>query len=240
MRGVVLAAGKGTRLLPITKYVAKALLPINGRSAIEQVVELFKECGVSEIAIVTGHLGDQIKARLGDGSKYGVEIVYREQHKPNGTATALQAAVDFIAGDVLVAASDCLLPKGHLRNLLDYHLEERCAATLSLKVLSREEILSSATVALKEDGTISRIVEKPSGDEITSNIASSPYFVFKDVVAEYLPKVRPSKRNEYELADAIQMMIDDGLKVKGLISQNWKHLSDLRALIRLNLASARG
>jgi dTDP-glucose pyrophosphorylase len=234
MRGIILAAGKGKRLLPLTRFIAKALLPINGRPAIEQIVELFRDCGISEIAIVIGHLGDQIRAHLDDGSKFGVKIFYREQIGSSGTSKAVEAATDLIIGDVLVAASDCLLPREHLRGLLRYHIKERNDATLSLKLLPRSEILSSATVSLREDGTISKIIEKPSEDEILSDIASSPYYVFGEIVVEYLPRVKKSKRDEYELIDVIQMMIDDGLRVKGLVSDEWKHLSDLNALIKLN------
>ncbi|MFQ5815942.1 MAG: sugar phosphate nucleotidyltransferase [Candidatus Hydrothermarchaeaceae archaeon] len=234
MRGIILAAGKGTRLLPLTKYIAKALLPINGRPAIEQVVELFRDCGVLEIAIAIRHLGEQIKAQLGDGSEFDVRISYMEQGTLKGTAKAVEATEGFISEDVLVASSDCILSHEHVKRLLEYHSSERCDATLSLKALSREAILSSATVSMEEDGSISRIIEKPSKNEIISDIASSPYYVFKDVILEYLPRVKPSKRNEYELADVIQMMIDDGLNVKGLVCDDWKHLSDLKDLIRLN------
>ncbi len=234
MRGIILAAGEGTRLLPLTKYIAKPLLPINGRPAIEQIVELFKDCGISEIAVVTGHLEEQIKSHLKDGSEFNVEISYMKQGGLKGTSKAIETAKDFIIGTVLVAAADCLLPLEHLKELLKYHVTEDCDVTLSLKHLPPEKILTSATVAMEEDGTISRIIEKPSEKEILSEIAPSPYYVLKDVILEYLPKVRPSKRNEYELADAFQMMIDDGLKIKGLVSAEWKHLSDLNDLIGLN------
>ncbi len=234
MRGIILAAGEGTRLLPLTKYIAKPLLPIKGRPIIERVVELLRECDVSEIVIVIGHLGEQIREHLGNGSEFGARISYREQGDLKGTSKAVDAAKDFISGDVLVVAADCLLPRKHLKDLLDLHTSEDCDLTLSLKALPPEKILSSATVSMEEDGTISRIIEKPSKDEILSGIASSPYYVFKDTVLEYLPRVKPSKRNEYELADVFQMLIDDGLKVKGLVSAKWKHLSDLNDLIGLN------
>jgi len=234
MRGIILAAGEGTRLLPLTKYIAKPLLPINGRPAIEQIVELFRDCDISELTIITGHLEDQIKSHLKDGSEFDVAISYMKQGGLKGTSKAVETAKDFIIGTVLVAAADCLLPLEHLKELLKHHVNEGCDVTLSLKHLPPEKILTSATVIVEEDGTITRILEKPSKKEILSEISPSPYYVFNEAILEYLPKVRPSKRDEYELADAFQMMIDDGLKVKGLVSAEWKHLSDLNDLIGLN------
>ncbi len=234
MKGIILAAGEGKRLHPLTRYVSKALLPICGRPAIEQVVESFRDLGISEIAIVIGHLGEQIRDFLGDGSRYSVGLSYKVQEKPLGTANALLAAKDFITEDVLVAATDCLLPLPHLKQLLARHNQEECDATLSLKRLSRKEILSSATILCDSSWNILKIIEKPAPKEILSEVASSPYYLFIDVIKDYLPRVRPSGRGEYELADAIQMMIDDGLRVKGILSNEWKHLSDIDDFLRLN------
>ncbi len=234
MRGIILAAGKGKRLRPLTNFVAKALLPIEGRPAIEQVLEHFKALGIGKVGIVIGHQGDQIRDHLGDGEKYDVRLTYLDQGEPSGTAKALLAASDFLQGDALVAATDCVLPLEHLRELCAYHREEKCDVTLSLKMLSDEEILSSATIRLEEDGSITRLVEKPSKGEIISNVAASPYYVLRESVKEYLPKVGLSTRGEYEIADAFQMMINNGLRVKGVVSDEWKHLSDLKDFLRLN------
>lgn len=234
MKAILLAAGRGKRLRPLTDLVAKGLLPVGGRPIIEQIIENLRATGIEEIVVVTGHLGDQIKAYLGDGSKYGVKIFYREQRKPLGMAHALRLGLDFIEGYVLVSACDSLSPEDHYRELLQRFREEDLDAALSLKVMGREEIKESSVVKLEEDGSISRIIEKPSEDEIISNIACAPLYVFREGIKEYLPKVKKSKRGEYEIQDAIQSMIDDGLRVKGVLSGSWIHLSDIRDFLRLN------
>lgn len=234
MKVVILAAGKGSRLLPLTEYVAKALLPVRGKPVIEEVVENFTTLSPREIIVVIGHKGEQVKDYLGDGSKYGVKIAYRTQKIPMGTAKALQLAMEEIEGEVIVSACDSLVPREHIQELWSFHTAEECDATLSLKVLERHAIRESSSVRLEEDGAVSRIIEKPSAGEILGDVASSPLYVFGEAIKEYLPRVVRSKRGEYEIQDAIQMMIDDGLRVKGIISDTWTHLSDMEDFLRLN------
>lgn len=234
MKAVILAAGKGTRLLPMTKYVAKALLPVRGKPVIGVVMRNLSELSPREIIVIIGHMEEQVKDCLGDGSKYGVKITYRTQEVPAGTAKALELAMKEIEEDVIVSSCDSIVPREHIRELWRYHVAEKCDATLSLKVLDRREITESSSVRLEEDGNVSRIIEKPRAGEILSSVASSPLYVFSETVKEYLPKVRKSERGEYEVQDAIQMMIDDGLRVKGIISDSWIHLSSIEDFLMLN------
>lgn len=234
MRAVVLAAGKGTRLLPFTKHVAKALLPVKGKPIIGAVVGNLSVLSPEEVIVVVGHKGEQVREYLGDGSRYGVKITYKTQEAPTGAAKALRLAMEKVEEDVIVSACDSLVPRKHLRELWRYHIAEECDATLSLKVLDRRAIEQSCSVKLEESGAVSRIIEKPRDKEILSSIASSPVYVFSEAVKEYLRNVRKSERGEYEIQDAIQMMIDDGRRVKGIISDSWTHLSNIEDLLMLN------
>jgi NDP-sugar pyrophosphorylase family protein len=234
MKAIVLAGGRGKRLTPLTDIIAKPLLPINGKPVIEQIIKNLRAIDIDDIVVVVGHLGDQIMDYIGNGSKYEVKISYRRQLRQLGTAHALSLAMDSIYEDFLATASDSILPVGHLQELLSYHFKEDCDATLSLKILDSKAILSSATVRLEKDNSISRIIEKPSPEEILSNVASSPLYIFNPVVKDYLPKIKKSKKGEYEIQHAIQMMIDDNLKVKGIISESWTHLSNIEDFLRLN------
>jgi NDP-sugar pyrophosphorylase family protein len=234
MKVVILAAGAGKRLQPLSRYVAKPLLPVKGKPVVEEVIDRFRALSPEEIIVVIGSKGEQVREYLGHCSGYGAPISYVTQAKPEGTARALQLAMDMVRGDFVVSACDSLVPEEHLRELWSFHLAERCAATLSLKVLDKEEITSSSSVKLEADSSISRIIEKPSQEEILSSIASSPLYVFSEAVKEYLPKVKKSRRGEYELQDAIQRMIDDGLRVKGIISEEWIHLSNIEDFLSLN------
>ncbi|MFQ5887684.1 MAG: nucleotidyltransferase family protein, partial [Candidatus Hydrothermarchaeales archaeon] len=205
MKGVILAGGRGVRLRPLTDFVAKPLLPINGRPMIEQVIEILKKAGINEICIVLGHLGEQVVDFIGDGHKLGVNITYKTQKEQLGTAHALSAVGDFIEKDILVIASDCILPVEHVKELIKFHYAKKCDATLSLKKLSVNEMLQSSTVKLEEDMSISKIIEKPSLEEILSDIACAPLYIFRDV-RDYLPDVKKSRRGESEIQDILQRM----------------------------------
>lgn len=234
MKGIILAAGRGKRLRPITDTVAKALLPIKGKPAIEWVIKNLSSSGVNDIYVVVGHLGKQVTDHLGDGSQFACRLTYRRQKEQLGMANALTTAMDFFDDVTMVIASDCILPVEHLEELQNLYFKEGCDAVLSLKELDEEEILSSAMVKMKKDASISRIIEKPRRNEVTSNIASSPAYIFNSVIKEYLPKVEKSRRGEYEVQDAIQMMIDDGLTVRGLMSESFLHLTNMEDLLKLN------
>ncbi len=133
----------------------------------------------------------------------------------------------------MVTGSDCLFPMNHIKDLIEKHEKDRCDATISLKKVDIKDISSMSTVILEEDRVL-EIIEKPKKDQILSDVSASPLFIFKDVVFDYLKDVKKSKRGEYELQDAIQRMIDSNLCVKGLISDEWKHLTDINDLIELN------
>ncbi len=233
MKAVILAGGRGVRLKPLTDFVAKPLLPINGRPVIEQVLELLRNAGITQICIVIGHLGEQVKDFIGDGYDLGVNITYKRQKEQLGTAHALKAAGDFIGEDLFVIASDCIIPTDHIRELIKFHFTNNCNATLSLKELSADEMTQSSTVKLEKDMSILKIIEKPSSDEILSNVACAPLYIFKDV-KEFLPRVQKSSRGEFEIADIIQMMIDNRLVVKGVKTGSFSHLSDAEDFLKLN------
>lgn len=234
MKAIILAAGEGKRLRPITGIVCKPLLPVGGRPIIEQLVENIREVGIGEISIVIGHLGEQIIDFLGDGSKYGVRLAYQEQRRKDGTAQALQLAADLVDRDVLVTAGDTAFSAEHLRTVIGYFYEQDCDLTLSLKRLDREKILAASTVKLEADNTISAIVEKPAPNQILSAIAAAPIYVAKRAIFDYLPRVKRSERGEYEIASAIQLMIDDGLRVKGIFGGVAPDLTNLVDLLKLN------
>ncbi len=233
MKAVILAGWRGVRLRPLTDFVAKPLLPINGRPVIEQVIEILRDSGINKICIVIGHLGEQIKDFIGEGHDLGVDITYKRQKEQLGTAHALKAAGDFIEKDLLVIASDCIIPTDHIRELIKFHFTNNCDATLSLKELSADEMTQSSTVKLEKDMSILKIIEKPSSDEILSNVACAPLYIFKDV-KEFLPRAQKSSRGEFEIADIIQMMIDKECVVKGVKTGSFSHLSDAEDFLKLN------
>jgi dTDP-glucose pyrophosphorylase len=234
MKAVILAAGAGKRLRPLTDYIPKPLLPAGTSSpVIGEIVKNLKTLEIQEFIVVIGPKGHEIKKYL---KRFDIPVSYMTQKKPLGTAHALAAAAEKIDGDVLVTAGDSVYPKSHYKALYSAFIKEDLDAALSLKVLDRRQMIESSTVKMGKDGRILRVMEKPSDEEILSGIACGPLHIFKDIIKDYL-KVKKSKRGEYELADSIQMMIDDGLKVKGVVAKKWGHLSSIEDFVRMNFTS---
>lgn len=232
MQGVILAAGRGSRLRPLTDLVAKPLLPVEGKPAIVRVIENLRAAGIEEFIVITGYLGEQIKKFLSKRTE--VEIQYVEQPDLTGAANALLCARKLIKGDFLAAASDCVLPVEFLKSLIAFHFAEKCDATIALKRLDPERMMESSTVRLSSDDRILQIIEKPARHEILSELSAAPVYIFKPRVFEFLSQVEKSPRGEYEVQAAIQMMIEAKLCIKGLIAEHWIHLSNLKDLLRLN------
>lgn len=229
MKAIILAAGRGKRLKPLTDRIAKPLLPVNGKPIIERIIENLSFSGINEFNIVVGYLGEQIKFYLRERFP-NLEISYSIQDKQLGTAHALQKT-ELPDSDFLVSASDSLFPLEYLKKFLKFH--SMGEITLALKRMSEEEILSSSTVKL--DGNIvRRIIEKPSMDEILSLIACAPLYIFPPEIRDYLKGMKKSKRGEYEIAQVIQRMIDDGFIARGIIAKEWIHMSDIDDFLRLN------
>ena len=232
MKAVILAAGAGKRLRPLTNYIPKPLLPISGKPVIGEIAKNLMKLDVQELIVVIGPRGrgDEIKRYLG---RFNAPISYVTQNSPLGTAHALSAAAGKMDGDVLVTAGDSIYPQSHYKALYAAFVKEDLDAALSLKVLDKKQMRESSTVKIGKDGRILKVIEKPSDKEMLSEMACGPLHIFKESIKDYL-KVKKSKRGEYELADAMQMMIDDGLKVKGVVAKKWKHLSSIEDFVRMN------
>lgn len=234
MQAVILAAGRGTRLRPLTDYVAKPLLPVGGKPAIVRVIESLKATSITEFIIVIGHLGEQIKIFLSRGRVPDIKVEYAEQPELTGAANAILCARKLIEGDFLVTASDCILPPQFLSALIAFHSAERCDAAIALKRMDPDRVGEASTVRLGEENRILQIIEKPSEEQILSELSAAPVYIFKPEVFKYISRIEKSSRGEYEIQAAIQMMIDSQLNVRGLITERWLHLSNIEDFLKLN------
>ena len=237
MRAIIMAAGKGERLRPFTEWLPKTLLPIGGRSIMEILLANLRQAGISQAVIIYGHLGETLQRFLGDGSRYGLELIFREQMERLGTAHAVMQAADLISAQddaVMVMAGDTAFGFEHIGGLVQFHRTSGADVSLSLKRLPVERLSASSSVAIDAAGRITRIVEKPAPGTAPSDIACAPLYIFPPLLADYLTRVGVSVRNEYELPDVITMMIDDGLKVMGKVEPVAPNLTTQRDLLRLN------
>jgi glucose-1-phosphate thymidylyltransferase len=203
MKGLILAAGKGSRLYPVTHMIPKPLLPIANRMTLEYAFDKLKEMGVTEIGIVVGENEESMRNALGDGSQFGVQLTYVRQPEPKGLAHAVSFAKEFIAGDPFILyLGDAMYSDGFVE--LKKKFEESGCANLNL--VKEVEDPSRFGVANVEGDRIVKLVEKPKVPE--SNLAMAGLYFFGPEIWSIFPDLQPSGRGEYEITDAIQMLID--------------------------------
>ncbi len=133
MRAMILAAGRGTRLRPLTDAVPKPLLEVAGAPMIAFPLRLVREAGIKEVVINLHHLGDQIRNRLGDGTQYGVHITYSPEDPILDSGGGIAAAKDFLSGATFVVLNADTVMDVHLRDVIDFHRERRATATMVVR-----------------------------------------------------------------------------------------------------------
>lgn len=205
MKGVILAAGKGTRLFPVTYHIPKPLLPLANRLTLEYAFDRLREIDVRDICIVVGENEPQLRSALGDGARFGLRLSYVRQTHPQGLAHAVGFAKEFVDDEPFVLyLGDAIYSKGfqdHARRFL----ESGCA---NLNLVQWVEDPRRYGVANLEGERIVKLVEKPKNPE--SNWAMAGLYFFGPQIWEALPDLQPSARGEYEITDTIQLLIDRG------------------------------
>ena len=233
MQGVILAAGKGSRLHPLTLSRSKAMIPILGKPIVERVLETFVENGVDEVILVVSRLDGDVCTHFAHFDRLPVKLEFVEQWERLGMANALSLAAPRIHGPFLMSACDNLTPSEHIGEMLAHHRETQAEGTLSLMRID-PSLVSRTGIVVWEDDHVRGIVEKPSRDEAPSNISSLPLYVFSQRILDYLPRIAMSKRGEYELQDAIQMLIDETDRVTGVFTDHRLQLTNASDLLALN------
>lgn len=217
MKGVILAAGKGTRLYPVTKNIAKPLLPMANRLTMEYAFDQMKECGISEVCIVVGENEQEMKTTLGDGSQFGLHLAFVKQSEPLGLAHAVGYAKDFVGNDdFMLYLGDAIYGE----SLKPFVEQFKAAGAANLNLVKWVEDPRRFGVANIKDGKIVKLVEKPEKPE--SNMAMAGMYIFGPQLWEVLTDLKPSARGEYEITDAIQMLVDRGhLVIPGEYEGDW-------------------
>ena len=232
MQAVILAAGLGTRLQPVTRDRSKAMVPALGRPLVERALMPYAANGIRDFVLVVGADDQEIRRHFTHYSGLDVAIRFAVQEEQLGMAHALAAAADLIEGPFVLSACDSLVSVEHVGEVLS--AAGSADAVLSLLDVEAEFVARSAAVEL--DGVrVRRIVEKPALGAATSNTVSLPHYIFPRRLIDRLAGVGRSVRGEYEIQDAIQALIDDGGKVIGVRAAERRQVStseDLLALTR--------
>jgi glucose-1-phosphate thymidylyltransferase len=230
MKGLILAGGAGTRLRPITHTSAKQLVPIANKPILYYVIEQIASAGIKEVGIVTGETGAEIRAAVGDGSQFGIEVTYIEQDAPRGLAHCVLIARDFLADDDFVVYLGDNMLQDDLRTFVDKFLAARdrppelgedIAAPPAAQILLAhvDDPRNFGVVELDVRGDIVRLVEKPAIPP--SDLALVGVYLFSPAIHDAVRAIEPSARDELEITDAIQRLIDDGHSVRHEILQGW-------------------
>ncbi len=231
MKGVILAGGKGTRLLPLTKFTNKHLLPIHNRAMILFPIETLKKSGIREILIVVdGKFIDQFKKLLGSGKKLGVKLSFAIQKKADGIAGALQLAEKFAAGDsIAVILGDNIFEDEFKKNVKSF----KSGAKIFLKKVHDPERFG---VAELQGSKVVSIKEKPKKPK--SDLAVVGLYFYDKKVFDIIKKMNPSKRGELEITDVNNFYVQknqlQATKIKGFWNDagTFESLAEATKLVR--------
>jgi dTDP-glucose pyrophosphorylase len=228
MHAVVMAAGEGSRLRPLTEHWPKPVLPIDGRPVIATLARELVAAGCTAATVVTGHLAEQIEELLGDGSEFGLELRYVRQPGVLGSADAVRRALaDGAEAPLLVTAADTVYTSGDLRRFLEAWAASGAAGALAVRADPHADPPHRAPVRI-----VGGLVEKVVDDDPENRLGAAPLWVLGPAM---VPLLDGLPGPPYELADAAQRAVDRGIRVAGVEIGMTRDLTHPVDLVRENV-----
>lgn len=216
MKGLILSGGKGTRLRPLTYTNAKQLVPVANKPVLFYGLEAMREAGITDVGIIVGDTRKDIEQAVGDGSRWGMEVTYIDQPEPLGIAHAVAISEPFIGTDPFVVyLGDNLLRDG-IKELVEEFLRRGPNGQIMLARVDNPEQFG---VAELEGEKVVRLEEKPKKPK--SDLALVGVYMFDSSIFEAIKHIEPSWRNELEITDAIQHLIEQDFNVESHIIDGW-------------------
>ncbi len=213
MKAVVLAAGLGTRLNPLTATRPKHLLPLGNSTILERVLKVLGEVGVRDVCIVVHYLKDKIINTLGSGERFNVNITYVDQGAVKGTAHAIAAARDFVGGEDFIAVyGDVTVNVDVLRRAIELYREKSVSAVMvGVEV---DDPWNYGVLSIDDEGYLIRVVEKPRRGEEPSNLINAGIYVLDGSrVFRFIDETPVSPRGELEFTDTLQLLVNSGERI---------------------------
>lgn len=229
MKGLILAAGIGKRLLPLSAKIPKALIPIAGRPLINYILLKYMNAGIKDIGLVIRPLDyPRFKSAL-KSSKLNIEFIF--QKSPQGTAKAVQLAKDYVSDNCFILSWCDSLTPFDITRLIKTHQRYRPSATL---LINKESDPCGTAQVICKGPYITKIVEKPKKN--FSYYGSSGLMVLEPEIFSVLPRVKPGAQGEYHIAGALQYLINQGKKIRFVKIDTWR--VNINTLEDFNLANA--
>ncbi len=211
--GVILAAGAGVRLRPLSNQKPKPLLPVCNKSIIQHQIEFMKDVGITRFFIVVGHLGRHIMESFGNGAGLGVQIHYVIQDKPLGIAHAVYQLEGELDGPFMLALGDIFFVPRQLETMIRIFRDQAASGVLAVQEEERPGFINrNFTVELAETGQVTRVIEKPRFAK--TKLKGCGIYLFDQHVFDAIRRTpRTAMRDEYEITTSIQILVDDGMPV---------------------------
>ncbi|MBN1802364.1 MAG: NTP transferase domain-containing protein [Candidatus Lokiarchaeota archaeon] len=227
MKAVILAAGKGKRLRPITASRPKPMIPIAGKPLLEHTLISLKEAGINQVLLIVGYKEEMIKQYFGNGTSLGVKIEYITQNEHLGTAHATYLAKDFIddEGAFLMMYGDLLVETKAYKEIVENFRNSKANGLVSL--IEVENPREFGIISLDPSGMVEKIVEKPAEELKMGNLANAGVYIFDPQVFKAIELTKKSIRGEYELTDSIEILIRESKMTFLGFSINHRFWSDI-------------
>lgn len=216
MKAIILAAGLGTRLRPVTLTTPKPLVPVANRSLIEYALDMIRAGGMTEVGIVVNSLDSLVVKRLGNGQSLGVKVEFIVQEEQKGLAHAVGLCKDFVDNSPFAMFLGDNIFQDQMTDWIKSFEESSYEAALALGEVTDP---TRYGIAIVEDGRIIGLVEKPKVPP--SNLAIAGVYLFRPSIFGAIERIQPSWRGEYEITDAIDVLVKDQKSVQPYTLVGW-------------------
>lgn len=218
MKAVVLAAGEGTRLRPLTEEKPKAMVEVNKKPILTHCLDQLVKLGADDFVIVVGYLKKEIISYYGDEFQ-GVPITYTHQREQKGLAHALLTVEEYIDDDFMLMLGDNIF-QANLADVMRRQREDRADAAFLVEEVPYEEASRYGVCDTNNYGEIIKVIEKP--DDPPTNLVMTGFYTFSPAIFPACELVQPSNRGEYEISEAVDLLIQSGRTIDAIGLDGWR------------------
>jgi dTDP-glucose pyrophosphorylase len=231
-KAVVLAAGRGTRMRELTNALPKPMIEVRGKPVLQHIVEGLRDASVRKVLIIVGYHAETVRNFFGDGRRLNVKIEYAIQTVQDGTGRVVNLARSFVGDSAFILSyGDILISPANYERVVD--LPNNVEALIT--VTRGEDVSKGGAVFVNEQMELLDLREKPKLGEPTSPWYNAGLYAFRPSIFEFVARLKPSPRGEYELTDAIRDLAHSGKKVNAVeLTGEWADVRDPEILAKLN------